>query len=142
MLLRVALLGLFVGACTSSEPPPRAASTPPATATPTSPSTASSSDPTPSTPASVAVVGDVFEGTIVGEGPIGDGACVQKSYEVEPTAGARLWIHFERCGAAGPSPATGGLEGLDVGGTYRFTVRRGASENFGRGAILLAAEKL
>jgi hypothetical protein len=67
---------------------------------------------------------------------------VQKSYEIEPTAGARLWIHFERCGARGPSPAAGGLEGLDAGGTYRFTVRRGASTNFGDGAILLAAEKL
>jgi hypothetical protein len=143
MLPRVALLGLLVGACTSSEPPPRVASTPPTTRASTAVAMpTSSSDVPPTAPDAAPVVGDVFEGTIVGEGPIGDGACVQKSYEIEPKAGARLWIHFERCGAAGPSPAAGGLEGLDVGSTFRFTVRRGASKNFGEGAILFAAEKL
>ena len=126
MLPRAALLGLLVGACTSSEPPPRAASTPPATRASTAVAVPTASPEVPPTAPEAAP----------------DGACVQKSYELEPTAGARLWIHFERCGASGPSPATGALEGLDVGGTYRFTVRRGASKNFGDGAILLAAEKL
>jgi hypothetical protein len=129
---RAALFALCVGACTRSEPSPRAeASSAPLEVT------APASDAKPR-----ARAGDeVLEGTIVGEGPIGDGKCVQKSYEIEPSAGERFWIHFERCGDAGPSPAAGGLEGLDVGGTYRFTVRRGASKNFGSAPILLAAEK-
>lgn len=99
-------------------------------------------DATPPAPAPASVEGDVFEATIVGEGPIGDGRCVQKSYEVEPTGAARLWIHFEHCGADGPSPLERGLEGLDIGSRYRFTVKRGASKNFGEDAMLLAAEKL
>lgn len=139
MKARAVLLGWIVGGCTSSEPPPRAAS---ASAT-VAPAPAPVSAPQAATPRdTTAPDGDVIEGTIVGEGPIGDGRCVQKSYEVEPRNGARVWIHFERCGAEGPSPEGLGLEGLDMGATYRFTVKRGASNNFGEDRMLLAAEKL
>ena len=132
MAARAALFALCLGACTRSDPSPRAepSSAPADVAKPAS--EAKTSAPTGA---------EILEGTIVDEGPIGDGACVQKSYEIAPAEGARVWIHFERCGDAGPSPAASGLEGLDVGATYRFTVRRGASKNFGGERILLAAEK-
>lgn len=39
-----------------------------------------------------------IEGSIVEEGPLGDGPCVQKSYRVQQTGGGdSVWIHFERC---------------------------------------------
>lgn len=132
MRMRAALFFLPLAVCTRWEPAPRSA----ASAIPPG-ATAPASGATPSAPGD-----EIFEGTIVGEGPIGDGMCVQKSYEVESTGAARtrVWIHFERCGDAGPSPAVGGLDALGVGATYRFTVRRGASKNFGTDPILLAAE--
>lgn len=81
----------------------------------------------------------VLEGTIVSESPIGCGKCTQKSYEVQPAEPAKaVWVHFENCGD-GPSPADRGLEGLDVGGRYRFVVRVIASSNFGDAPFIVDA---
>lgn len=81
---------------------------------------------------------EVFEGRIVGRGPLGEGSCVQQSYEVELEGGARRWIHHEHCGAAsGPT-----FEDLVDGQRYRFTVQRGASLNFANEPMILAAELL
>jgi hypothetical protein len=77
---------------------------------------------------------------IVGESPLGDGKCVQKSYEVDPDGEGddRLWIHFERCGGSkGES-----FEALEVGKTYRFTIDRGGSGNFGDAPMIVDADAL
>lgn len=83
----------------------------------------------------------VVEATIVEEGPLGDGPCVQRSYRVQATGGGEaIWIHFERCqDADGPSPDGRGLESLDVGKSFRFTLRDAASPNFGDAPIVLDA---
>lgn len=83
----------------------------------------------------------VIEGTIVEEGPLGDGPCVQKSYRVQATGGGEaIWIHFERCqDTDGPSPGGRGLDSLDVGKGFRFTLRDAASPNFGDAPIVLDA---
>ncbi|MEM9190591.1 MAG: dienelactone hydrolase family protein, partial [Myxococcota bacterium] len=81
---------------------------------------------------------DTIEGEIVGRSPLGHGACVQQSYEVEPEDGPRVWLHFERCGNTSGPP----LETLEDGKTYRFTVERGGSSNFADGPMIVAAEEL
>ncbi len=114
--------------------------------TPTSPSTELDtpterrhevpSEPTGPTHSASPAEPEVFVGRIVGRGPLGHGACVQQSYEVERADGERLWVHFERCGEpSGPS-----FEALESNRSYRFTVRRGASANFGDDPMIVDAE--
>ncbi|RLB45829.1 MAG: hypothetical protein DRJ42_29065 [Deltaproteobacteria bacterium] len=83
---------------------------------------------------------EVIEGRIIATSPLGHGNCTQRSYQVEP-AGAdseARWLHWELCGGA----AEPDFGGLDVGASYRFTVERGTSENFGDGPMIVAVEAL
>ena len=74
---------------------------------------------------------------IAGAGPIGDGNCTQRSYQI--TVGKvefgvlpdppPAWVHFEACGDARKAITFSG-SGLDIGTTYRLVLRRGASANF------------
>ena len=74
---------------------------------------------------------------IAGAGPIGDGNCTQRSYQItvgkvelgvlpEPPP---AWVHFEACGDERTAITFSG-SGLDIGATYRLRLRRGASSNF------------
>lgn len=89
-------------------------------------------------PAEPAATDEVIEGRIVGRSPLGHGDCVQQSYEVEPSEGERRWLHYEHCGP--PSGPT--FEALESGRAYRFTVRRGASPNYGDDPMIVNAEPL
>lgn len=86
--------------------------------------------------------------TIADAGPIGDGRCSQRSYQLAigktltgsaPTS--PVWAHFEQCGPRTTEPAAGNLAGtsLATGTTYRFTLARGASKNFGDGLVIVDA---
>ena len=83
---------------------------------------------------------EVIEGRIVETGPIGSGACVQRSYAVQPSSpdAARTWVHFERCGAAEGAM----FDSLEVNRSYRLTVERGASPNFGDEPMIVDAVPL
>lgn len=132
-----------VAAAPVAAAPPVAASAPPVAsvaadaATPTPPPASPNGD--------VIVVAHVTDA-----GPIGDGRCSQRSYEIaidRVVAGTvdapkdKRWVHFEQCGAARQPPPAGDLAGtgLAVGSTYQLTLRAGASPNFGTGLMILAA---
>jgi hypothetical protein len=80
-------------------------------------------------------------------GPIGDGRCSQRSYElavaktVTGTVPAKLWAHFEQCGAPAAAPGAGNIAGtgLQTGATYQLTLKKGASTNFGDGFMIVDA---
>ena len=78
-------------------------------------------------------------------GPIGDGRCSQRSYEIAvakvvsgASPGQQLWVHFELCGDARSAGSAGSLAGasLAVGSSYELTLRRGASQSFGDGFMI------
>ncbi|MBL0216429.1 MAG: hypothetical protein IPQ07_21420 [Myxococcales bacterium] len=86
---------------------------------------------------------------ITNAGPIGDGRCSQRSYEItleRVVAGATpttptLWVHFEVCGTERKPQPAGELAGtgLDVGARYQFALKKGASGNFGDGLMITSA---
>jgi len=80
---------------------------------------------------------------IVGEGPIGCGNCTSKPYEVALTDGsARFWVLYQHCEGDPPLPPSPlSPEGLDVGGRYQLTLRKGG-EDFGDTPELIAADNL
>jgi len=83
---------------------------------------------------------ETIEGRILSTSPLGHGSCTQRSYEVEPTGdhAEAIWLHWEQCGeGSGPT-----YEALEVGESYRFTVERGASENYADGPMIVGAEAL
>lgn len=132
---RLRALGVIFSVAACAGPTSEAPSAPTAHAAPTSPRAGQAQ------PVAAAAQARIIEGSIVEEGPLGDGPCVQKSYRVQPTGGGEsVWIHFERCqDTQGPSPGGRALESLDVGQGFRFTVRDGASPNFGDAPVLLDA---
>lgn len=97
---------------------------------------------TPSAGGSVVVIAKITDA-----GPIGDGKCSQRSYElavaktVTGTAPPRLWAHFEQCGAQTTAPAPGNIAGtgLQTGTTYQLTLKKSASSNFGDGFMIVDA---
>jgi hypothetical protein len=84
---------------------------------------------------------------ITDAGPIGDGKCSQRSYElavaktVTGTVPAKLWAHFEQCGAQTTAPAAGNVAGtgLQTGTTYQLTLRKSATSSFGDGFMIVDA---
>ncbi len=83
---------------------------------------------------------------ITDAGPIGDGKCSQRSYElavaktVTGSVPPKLWAHFEQCGPSS-APAAGNLAGtgLSTGTTYQLTLKKSASSNFGDGFMIVDA---
>ena len=131
------LLALAFAACGSTTPQANA----PPSAPPGAPEAARSpvASPGPGAPGSEGVV----VARIVDTGPIGDGRCVQRSYQIAiesvvsgdvPAGVEPIAAHFESCvDHPAPQRGPGDLEGsaLDVGSTYEITLRRGTSANFG-----------
>jgi len=84
---------------------------------------------------------------ITDAGPIGDGKCSQRSYElavaktISGSVPAKLWAHFEQCGARTGEPAAGNVAGtgLLTGTTYQLTLKQGASKSFGDGFMIIDA---
>ncbi len=90
----------------------------------------------------------VIVAKIVDAGPIGDGRCSQRSYQVaveETLAGAApsspVWVHFEQCGERTSAPAAGNVAGtsLATGTRYRLTLVPGGSKSFGDGLMIVDA---
>lgn len=97
----------------------------------------------PSAAGAVVVVAKILDA-----GPIGDGRCSQRSYQIaidKAVTGAApaspLWAHFEQCGDRTSEPAAGNLAGtgLRTGTTYQLTLMAGASKNFGAGFVIVDA---
>jgi hypothetical protein len=84
---------------------------------------------------------------ITDAGPIGDGKCSQRSYElavaktVSGSVPPKLWAHFEQCGARTSEPAAGNIAGtgLQTGTTYQLTLKKLAGSNFGDGFMIVDA---
>ncbi len=87
---------------------------------------------------------------ITDAGPIGDGRCSQRSYQIAiervvsgaPPAEGTPWVHFERCQGAPEVTAPAGDvagTGLAVGTTYQISLQKGASKNFGDGFMIVGA---
>jgi hypothetical protein len=85
-----------------------------------------------------------FVARVLEAGPIGSGACVQRSYRVEvirvdrgpPLPAGPTWVHFERCGEDRTQAAAADLK---LGARYRLVVRDGASKNFGNAPVIMRA---
>jgi hypothetical protein len=128
-LLAIALVAACSRAATSPTPESTAAHEPaPATETPTeAPATSPAAD--------IRVVARILE-----QGPLGHGDCTQRSYRVEivsTTGGEQLpspsWVHFEQCGG----PPAFDASNLEIGGTFRLVLVRGASGNFGNEPMIV-----
>lgn len=123
----------------STLPSPNADPLPGSTARPTP---AGGAGLAPSAAGSVVVIAKITDA-----GPIGDGKCSQRSYELavaKTLAGSvppKLWAHFEQCGARTSEPAAGNLAGTGLanGTTYQLTLKQGASKNFGDGFMIIDA---
>ncbi len=121
----------------------------PATASPSAPQPLSTGVPPPDPGVSGSEA--VVIARIVDSGPIGDGRCSQRSYQIVverlvtgnlPTGGDPIAAHFESCADhPAPQPGPGDFVGssLDVGSTYELSMRRGASVNFGDDFMILQA---
>ncbi|MCB9706879.1 MAG: hypothetical protein H6711_33855 [Myxococcales bacterium] len=139
---RVALASLAQAlACTNLNPPPPEPAQPPVSAPPTAPELRSPE------PRAAPAGEHELVARVVDAGPIGDGRCTQRSYQievVETIAGAPLtspaWVHFERCEGDDPgAPAFDG-GGLEIGGRYRLRLQDGRSPNFGADPMIVAAD--
>jgi len=154
---------VLVAACNSApEPRPVAPDPSPGSADPmptpvaVAPPTAGSAQPDPvpvagPPPPAASPNGDVIViAKLTNAGPIGDGKCSQRSYEIAidrvvagdvPTPKDKRWVHFETCGPRESKPNDLAGTGLDVGSTYKLTLHAGVSKNFGDGLMILVAER-
>ena len=149
--MRLAFVVMMLGACGGRSEPPPAKAVAPANpvAAPVVSASEGSSEGAPPAPAPPGGVDLVAVAKITNAGPIGDGRCSQRSYEIAlervvagPTpVAATFWVHFEACGAARVAPPAGELAGtgLDVGSRYQFVLEKGGSANFADGMMITSA---
>jgi hypothetical protein len=78
-------------------------------------------------------------------GPLGHGACTQRSYEIElietlagQAPASPSWVHWEHCGTEPPALDASNLE---LHAPWRLTLVRGASPNFGDDPMIVGAQR-